>query len=515
MLQIPSYTHYYNIRRNNRGGGVSIFVHNNLKHSLLEEKCEDDNHFLWVQVSKFSLNIGAIYKPERTNLNLFLDTYSTQLQKMRRSVIFGDFNVNLLNPDHSTRKYKNVYKTNNFDIMNKIDQQHNTRETETTKTILDHVCSDLRDHNFHMAIIESAMSDHKHIYFEIQSYQPPPLIKTNYKALDYDRLRKHFYNLKSTLNDTSYERFEEKLKYSIIDSQVIKRKTLNPPRKDWITKEIIDHIENRNKLWRDYKKDKTNGNIEELFRKQKIKTSDSIQRTKNAYYHKRFEQTAGKPRKMWELINDLSKNKLRTLEGPKTLVTDRGTLTDEKQICEEFNSYFSSIGSALANEIPKKYHNHHRPLAKLHSMQGIELHHITPATTEEITKIINGLDSNTACGIDGISTKAIKCVKDLAIDELTKCINDCFEQGTFPDRLKIAKVSPIYKSGTKSDPCNYRPISVLPTLSKIFEKVLHSRLEVFLNSINFFYKNQYGFRRKSNTLAATIDLVTRVKNNLD
>lgn len=149
------------------------------------------------------------------------------------------------------------------------------------------------------------------------------------------------------------------------------------------------------------------------------KVAELIQRTKNAYYHKRFEGTARKPRKMWELINDLSKNKIKESLGPEKLITDTGTITDGKEICEEFNSYFSSIGKTLASEIPSKYHNH-RPLIVLpNSSQNSELHQFTPTTTDEI--------SNTACGIDGINTKTVKCVKNLIVDELATCINNCLE----------------------------------------------------------------------------------------
>ena len=109
----------------------------------------------------------------------------------------------------------------------------------------------------------------------------------------------------------------------------------------------------------------------------------------------------------------------------------------------------------------------------------------------------------------------VKCVKDLLAEKLTKCINSCFEEGKFPDPLKIAKVNPIYKAGSKLEPGNYRPISVLPILSKVFEKILHNRLYEFLESKKFLFEKQYGFRPKSNTVAATIDLVTTIKINID
>lgn len=98
---------------------------------------------------------------------------------------------------------------------------------------------------------------------------------------------------------------------------------------------------------------------------------------------------------------------------------------------------------------------------------------------------------------------------------MANCFNKLMSDGVFPDSLKIAKVTPIYKSGTKTDPGNYRPISVLPVISKIFEKILHKRLLNYLNSFDFLTERQYGFRAKNNTTAATIDLIAKVRDNID
>lgn len=145
-----------------------MFVHNNIKHSLIEEYCLDDTHYLWIHVQKFSLDLGVIYKPNTANMKNFLEVYSQQLQSKRRAVVFGDFNLDLLDPDKATRNYKETLKEYDFKILNKIDQQFCTRESETTKTILDHVCSNLKDNNFNFVMIESAMSDHKQIFLEIK-----------------------------------------------------------------------------------------------------------------------------------------------------------------------------------------------------------------------------------------------------------------------------------------------------------------------------------------------------------
>jgi hypothetical protein len=253
-IQIPSYTHYFNYRNTGKGGGVSIFVHNDLRHNLVEERFEEGNHYLWIHVAKYSLNIGAIYKPGRTSTTKFLDTYSIQLAKFHRAVIFGDFNFDILKPDLNVRKYKYAYKVNGFQILNKVSKNFSTRETASTKTILDHISTNLKNHNFHFAVVESAMSDHKHIYFEIQNYNSPPPIKIKYRKINYKKLYETYEETTGITKNTQYDTLEEKLKNCIAKSRVTNYKLLNTPKDDWINKEIIHGLIRRNELWQKFKK---------------------------------------------------------------------------------------------------------------------------------------------------------------------------------------------------------------------------------------------------------------------
>lgn len=109
----------------------------------------------------------------------------------------------------------------------------------------------------------------------------------------------------------------------------------------------------------------------------------------------------------------------------------------------------------------------------------------------------------------------MRCLKPIIVNNLTDCVNKCLSNGTFPNSLKIARVTPIFKSGSKTELGNYRPISVLPIISKIMEKVIYNRLEEYLKSINFLIDKQYGFRPMANTLSASIDLITNLKNKID
>lgn len=511
--QLNDYTHYYNYRKHSKGGGVSIFVHNSVKHYLIEEHSFDDNHFLWVHIDKFCLDIGAIYKPGRTNHTDFLDYYSLQLEKRKRAIVFGDLNYDLLSADKSVRTYKYTIEESGFTLLNKIGKQYCTRETNETKTILDHVSSNIKQNRFHFAIIESSISDHKLIYLEVKKYEPEPIKSIKYEAIDYDKLYKTVETCTVNNKTHEYALIEQKIKASIKLSKNTKIKKDNSVKQDWINKEILEKIDQRNSLWLKYRNNPNDRKIKEDFLNERNYTAQLIQRRKSEYYYASFKKCQNKPVKMWTLIHTLCHNKAKEVIAPAKLQTESNIITDKTEMCECFNEFFSSIGEKLANSISNIYV---KPNISMDTKStSSELFVLSPTSTEEVSEIIETLNCNTASGIDEISTKVLKCIKNLILVDLTSCINKCLELGIFPENLKRAKVTPIFKSGVKSNPSNYRPISVLPVISKIFERILYTRLEAYLNSNNFLSSKQYGFRKKSNTLSAAIDLITKLKINID
>ena len=115
-------------------------------------------------------------------------------------------------------------------------------------------------------------------------------------------------------------------------------------------------------------------------------------------------------------------------------------------------------------------------------------------------------------GYDGISTEHLKLINKDISKCLTLIISQSSNSGIFPDKLKIAKVTPIYKKGDKQIITNYRPISVLPVISKIFETVIHEQLSEYFVTNNLFSPQQYGFRKNSSTELAALELLDRLFN---
>lgn len=133
----------------------------------------------------------------------------------------------------------------------------------------------------------------------------------------------------------------------------------------------------------------------------------------------------------------------------------------------------------------------------------------------EIRDVIDGLKNKHSSDVFGLNVKLIKSVKNQLIGPLTKLINQSFRENTFPDALKIAQITPVFKKGNPEDPGNYRPISLLSIILKIFEKCIASRLTHFFESNNLFTPCQFGFRKNRNTVLGILELVSCVLESFD
>ncbi len=178
-------------------------------------------------------------------------------------------------------------------------------------------------------------------------------------------------------------------------------------------------------------------------------------------------------------------------------------MTDKREIAEGFNNFFSSIGAQTSHNVPapKKCFTSYMPRPLNHSMF---MPYITP---EEIITASNKLKPKTSSGHDGISSKLMKETLVKIIEPITHIINQSFQTGIVPDKMKIAKVIPIFKSSDPSFLKNYRPISLLPAFSKLLEKIMYTKLMNFLQANNILYKHQYGFRPKHSTIHPIIHLL--------
>ena len=132
-----------------------------------------------------------------------------------------------------------------------------------------------------------------------------------------------------------------------------------------------------------------------------------------------------------------------------------------------------------------------------------------------VSKIINDLTTKNSSGYDGLSTKLLKYLKFEILESITIIINQILNTGIFPEGMKIAKVIPLFKKNSQSEIENYRPVSLLPSLSKIVEKIVFNQLISYLNKHSLLFNGQYGFRANHSTELAALHLHDEIVKLLD
>ena len=135
-------------------------------------------------------------------------------------------------------------------------------------------------------------------------------------------------------------------------------------------------------------------------------------------------------------------------------------------------------------------------------------------TFDEIYYAIHSLNNKKSSGVDTIASYFLKVAFLVITPYLLHSFNVCFKNGLFLEVLKVSKVIPIYKSGDKTKVNNYIPISLLPSVSKVMEKILVVRLSSFLNASGTLYDRQYRLRKKRTTTEAVLDLVRNLYDNI-
>ena len=250
----------------------------------------------------------------------------------------------------------------------------------------------------------------------------------------------------------------------------------------WINSSIKRMISKRDKLFAQSRND--SAKIEE-FQKMKAKVRNEIRKSKKSYLNGLVHKGAN--------LFDVYK-KIADIKPVKISISN---LTDVNRI----NAHFSQVGEVISKlTAPEKFD----PSSINRVLQSM---YYLPCTPSEVTKIIHSLKNKTSLDAYGLSNKICKLLSPSLEVELSNLINECVFSGVFPDCLKVARVTPIFKSGDENSCDNYRPISIISPIAKIFEKVLQKRVVSYFDKFNLWYESQFGFRKKHGTIDAIIEML--------
>ena len=232
---------------------------------------------------------------------------------------------------------------------------------------------------------------------------------------------------------------------------------------------------------------------------------------KQNYYKEILNQYRNDSRKIWSTLNTLIGKTRNKNDISDMFKIDGKCYTDPDFISNKFCEYFTNIGAKFASMIESP----NTPYQTYLKNKSQPSFFMEPTDPGEVQQIITSLKPKNSAGHDNISSKVLKYLKTSISIPISHIINKSLISGKVPQNLKLAKIIPIYKAKEKTSMNNYRPISLLPSVSKLLEKIVHYRLYKFLKKQNILYSRQYGFRPSHSTSDAVTTFVADIMTSLE
>ena len=280
--------------------------------------------------------------------------------------------------------------------------------------------------------------------------------------------------------------------------------------KPWISKKILISIKNKNNLYGLFMKT-GNKSFYQQYKILRDSLNHTIRRSKIDYYKNFFDKFNKNLKKMWKGVNSFLAGKVQDT-SPTCLINNNEIITNPTRIANTFNDYFCGIAKELCSKLPIINEKNYFDFLYDSSSSSFFLQ---PITSENVKDIIDGLDASKASDIFNFPIRAIKLVSHLINEPLSIIYNKSFTTGVFPDKLKLAKVIPLFKNGVRTLVKNYRPVSILPIFDKILEKLVNKQLVDFLEKNKILSNFQYGFQKNRSTSLAVVDVVSKITKTLE
>ena len=288
-----------------------------------------------------------------------------------------------------------------------------------------------------------------------------------------------------------------------------KLKRISKKRAPWITKGLLHKMHRRDLI----KKKAISSNDHDMWEQFKCarnQANNAIKQAKKRYFSDNLKTSKGNPRKTWNLINELTSRNTSKSSNILEIQIDNRTISTPGDMAEAFNDHFTNIGQVLAQEVPAaevnpEFYISHTDKAFCPKTPSLDV----------VINLLRNIDEKKATGLDMIPRKLLKMAASIVAPSLTAIFTKSIITGVYPTEWKMARVTPVFKKGVKSNLNNYRPISVIPVVSKVFEKIVYDQLYQYLNDNQLLSSCQSGFRSLHSTLTALLEATNSWSVNID
>ena len=519
--------HGYSLYRcdGGRGGGVCIYVRETLKVTVLtpqeiERSPQIEDAWISVQYKKFpSFIIGCVYRhPHATcdSFNYLSDILRNMCLRNKNLLVLGDFNDDYFQPDNRIDKI--VQTLHLHQLSDKP-----TRITRTSSTLIDLIITNNCNFIISSDVIACPVGDHEQlaISLNIKKEKNPPQTKTFRTLKEYspnlfcNLLLNESQVLNGILNTDDVNKQVPILTNTFMNclntcAPFITKEIIRPPA-PWIDSEVKEAMKKRDALNKEFKLNKQNNIAELNYRQEKKRVNSLLSDKKKNHYRNEFIKNKGNMKGTWKVIDKII---------PKCKKSTREIVDEDHDLhskAEDFNKYFAAVGENAYKESQEQIINNPNLINSQPSLgiSATDKFRPQPIDINSLILIIKHLRPTNSYGSDGMPYRFLIDSLPILLYYILIIVNTSIVTGIHTNHWKNPLVVPTFKSGDPDSVSNYRPICLLPILSKILEKVIAIQLMDYLESNKLLTNAQHGFRPNLSTETALLKITNTIYENTE
>lgn len=467
-----------------------------------------------IEVESIQSIIISIYRPPLGSIEVFEEKLDELLQLLSQNAVIknifvaGDFNINFEINTRTTQRVQDIFHISNL----RKSFSEPSRIALTSSTLIDNIFTNVDQSDYYADTVNFHLSDHR-----AQILTCVSLVSTATESTK---------KIIRVINDQNTQNFKEELKNrlgllvtidSAVDSfdcfhgtfmavhndcfpeKIIKIKSDRDM--EYQTNDEIISIKNTLDALAQMAQMTRNPDYYSIYREFKRRYLDKVRDCVQRSNAQRILRSENKMKAVWDLIN-------RETKAGKSR-----TGVDSVLAATEMNNYFCTIGEQLADSVATS----ESPLSFVQNMRlnNADSFFFQPVSDDEILEIVHRIKSKHTMDVYNVSTHLLKQIGPVISKPLADNFNRCASQGIFPKQLKVSKTVPVFKKGNVNDCTNYRPISVLPAISKIFELAIAARLMHYMEVRGYLSNRQHGFRKGHSVTSGIMSVMNYIIKTID
>jgi hypothetical protein len=526
----------YRIDHTDNAGGLMMLVREDLpqcrRYDLEEHKCESGRMeclVIEIIIQGRKWLIHSIYKQPIVKNNHFKTVIENVIINCNKEdlnyIICGDLNINMLK-SNCLNDILDVYGCTN--IVRKP-----TCFKSNVPTLLDVVITNVPKSLQHVTCIDCDLSDFHHMVCFATKMHAPVIKKRHityrsYKKFDENAYSQDLANIPYQVSevfddvDDAYW-FCQTLISQVIDEHApLKKRIIKSNQVPYMNDQLRKAINVKNMIKRRFYKYRSKANWENY--RHHRNTVNKLRKESTRQYLRDKGTMSGNGKNFWKTVKPLIANKFVSKSNVITLMENGNIVNNPNDVSNVINEYYVNITKAIGSEDLLLGTDKFEDIVKTHianssvsrikdSIAKNNNFSFNLVTTEYVYTKLKNIKSKKAPGYDAIPPKLVKSGAKELCRPITYIINKCITTSTFPDCLKLAEVAPIFKKENILDKKNYRPVSILPCFSKVFESILVDQMSEFLEPM--LSSHLSGFRKNHSCQNVLLQMVEKCKFNLD